>query len=406
MNPAQRFHSLLRLLQAGHPSRRALLLGDRYESAAARAFGAQVVVLARSRCRIKWFRLNTVPVAERLAALRMQALAWRPFDNCAFALALRGDSGMALAWDDERARQNLLDAGCEPLRCRLVPEPMLRQAGSDGARLLRCTEGFEGQVWRGGWLCASRWWPAAPDAQEWRLFLHAGAGTVSDLPQGEFSALQKGIHPAAEQAPWLNKPWAALQGMAGDTGQISGIENRVVGIGALALLVCAGAAGRQAWDVDQGIGQRRQEIAALRESAGVVLASRDQALAKAALARQMATWLAEPLPIEVIVHLHDVLGRSGVQLKEMDLSGSKLRIGLQLSPQASRAAIVRDLQAGNWFKNVAEVRSEGAGGLVVLEMVLDGLRPPPLQSAAVSQMAPSAAPAFAPPSAFSTGSNR
>ncbi len=388
----------MRLLQAGHPSRRALLLGDRYESPAARPFGAQVVVLARSRCRIKWFRLNTVPAAERLAALRMQALAWRPFDDCAFALALRGDSGMALAWDDGRARQSLLDAGCEPLRCRLVPEPMLRQAGSDGARLLRCTEGFEGQVWHGGWLCASRWWPAAPGTQEWRLFLHAGAGTVTDLPQASY--------PAAEQAPWLNKPWATLQGMAGDAGQISGIENRVVCIGALALLVCAGAAGRQAWDVDQAIGQRRQEITALRESAGVVLANRDLALAKAAQARQLANWLAEPLPIEVIVHLHDVLGRSGVQLKEMDLSGSKLRIGLQLSPKASRAAIVRDLQAGNWFKNVAEVRSDGTSGLVVLEMILDGLRPPPLQSAAASQLPPLAAPAFAPPSAFSTGSNR
>jgi len=269
---------------------------------------------------------------------------------------------------------------------------------ANGVRLLRCLEGFEGQAWHDGWLQSSRWWPQLPSEQEWRLFMHAGAGSGAEAAQDEPC-------PEVQEAAWLDRPWLALQGMEGDAGAALGLERRLVTLGALALVVCTAAVARQAWDVSQAVGRRQAEIAVLRESAAALLASRDQAMASAAQARQLAAWLTEPLPIEVIVHLHDVLGKSNVQLKEMDLTGSKLRLGLQLAPQATRSAIVRDLQSGNWFKNVAEVRAENSSGLMVLEMVLDGLRPAPRSGKPASQAA-AAASDLLPDSAFSAGGRK
>ena len=126
----------------------------------------------------------------------------------------------------------------------------------------------------------------------------------------------------------------------------------------------------------QSIERSEAAIVSLRQSAAAVLASRDLALAKAAQAQQISAWLTEILPIEVLVHLQEVIGKSGTQIKEMDLIGSKLRLGLQLSAQATRAGVVKDLQAGGWFKGIAEVRGDASRNLVVMEMVIDGLRPP------------------------------
>lgn len=300
----------------------------------------------------------------------MQAEAWQPFEDTACLLSLRGESGLVLAWDRMRVQQDMAAFVAEPRRCRLVPEPMLRQVGADGARLVRCLEGVEAQIWRDGWLQASRWWPDAPGEQEWRLFLHASA-----TPE-----LAKIERPAVEEAAWLDRPWSALRGMEGDAGPTVGLERRMVVVGALVLVMGAAAVGRQTWDVSQAIAQRDREISALRESAAEVLAKRDRALERAAEAQRLAIWLSEPLPIEVILHLHDTLSKSGVQLKEMELNGNKLRIGLQLSLQATRSAIVRDLQSGNWFKNVSEVGASSGNGLMVLDMSLDGLRPAPRPS--------------------------
>ncbi|MCV2441016.1 hypothetical protein LNV28_22295 [Paucibacter sp. DJ2R-2] len=263
---------------------------------------------------------------------------------------------------------------------------MLRSPGQDGIRLLRCLEGVEAQVWHKGWLVASRWWVELPTDQEWRLFLHAGGGGL--LTEADTHSPQLG------DVEWVDRPWSTLRSPDRESHQNLGLERRVVSIAALALTVGIAAVGRQLWDLNQSIVQREESLASLRDSAAEVLSSRDRALKSASQAQQLATWLGEPLPIEVIGHLHDTLSKSGVQIKEMDLTGSKLRIGLQLSSQATRAAVVRDLQAGGWFKGVSETTGNSGGtGLMVLDMTIDGLRPPPQGPKAMTVAADSPSPA-------------
>ncbi len=343
-------------------------------------------MVARSLCRLKWFRLGAVPEAERRSALAIQATAWRPFEESAYRVAVQGDSGLVFAWDAAAAERALQEAGLTPQRCRITPETVWWERPQDGASVLACLEGFEGQVWQDGQLHASRWWPQAPSEPEWQQFLHVGsapAGSRSEpVPQPQTRA-------------WLARPWAELRGGEGGPSSSGVIEARVVAAGGLLLVAALAGFGQRLMEVEGALSARAQSIAELKQSTAQVIAARDQALSQAATARLFASWLTEPLPIEVVAHLHDVLGKSGAQIKELELTGSRLRLGMAVPAPASRSNIVRDLQSGSWLKDVSEVKTDSARGLVVMDMRLDGPRAPPLRSPVTAAAPPLPAPADA-----------
>ena len=304
-----------------------------------------------------------MPAAERFAALGMQARAWAPFEASSYRLNIHGEEGLVVAWDSASVAADLADAGLDALRCHLVPESLLRGPGADGVRLVRCAEGVEGQVWREGWLCASRWWSEQPDAEEWQLFLHASACEPDEIP-------------ALVEVSMAARPWADLRGLDASDAISADKASRLLMLGGLALALAIGFVARQGWDVWQQTRQREALIAGLRGSSAAALESRDQAMRMLAQDQQWVNWLSAPQPIEVIAALHEALGKSGAVVKDLELSGDRLRLALQLSPQAQRSGVVRDLQAGGWFKSVAEVRLESARGLMVVDMRIDGLRAP------------------------------
>lgn len=364
------------------------------------------VILARSRCRLRWFRLAGIPAAERMAALRLQVEAWRPFEHTSARLVLAGEDGLAIAWDATAAQQQLADAGLAPERCHFIPETLMQAAGPDGLRLLRASEGFEAQCWRDGLLRASRWWAEPLTTQDWQEFMHlSGAGRAADdaLPQPQEAALAASA-------------WARHYPLHATSDGADGTEQRLVFVGALALALTTGLLAHQLWDARQQGRALARQIADVKAATAPVLGARDATMAAVNEVEKLAAWFALPLPVDVIGYLHDALGRSGVQVKDLDLEGDKLRLGLQLAPSATRAGIVRDLQAGGWFVDVAEVRADNARGLLTMDMRIVGLRPPvsgtavpvteaavppaPLAVAAMPAPAPTAkAPAAAPPQA-------
>jgi len=62
-----------------------------------------------------------------------------------------------------------------------VPEGFLREPSDDGARLIQCTDGYEGQIWHHGHLVSSRWWAEAPDTADWIQFIE-GTDAATGLP--------------------------------------------------------------------------------------------------------------------------------------------------------------------------------------------------------------------------------
>lgn len=349
------------------------------------------IVVARSRCRLRWFRLAGIPANERLAALRLQVQAWRPFESTAARLALFGEDGFAIAWDGAAAQQQLVANGLTPQRCQFMPETLMQPVGPDGLRLLRCAEGFEAQCWRDGFLRASRWWAYALTAQDWQEFVHAsgsGRDAGGALPEPQSAA--------------LTGPWAKHYPLHATADGAEGLEQRVVFVAALALTLATGMVAHQLWGAHQQGQSLARQIVDVKAATEPVLTARDAAMAAVDEVDKLAAWFALPLPVDVIGYLNDTLGRSGVQVKNLDLEGDKLRLGLQLTPNATRAGIVKDLQSGGWFVDVSEVRADNARGLLTMEMRIVGLRPPAAGTGDATAAAPAGVAAPAPAPAMAT----
>ncbi|MDR7334713.1 hypothetical protein [Roseateles asaccharophilus] len=342
---------------------------------------------------MRWFRLGGIPAAERLDALRLQVEAWRPFDALAGRLVVAGDEGLAIVWDAVAVERQLQAADLSVERCQVLPETLLQVARDDGLHLLRVADGYEAQHWQDGQLRASRWWAKPLSFQDWQEFVHASGATRDAAGEGHSVPTPHALEIAATT-------WAKHYSLHASGDASAGLERRAALGGAVVLSVVVGALGHQLWDVYRQGNALAEQIAEVKTTAAAVLSARDATTTALGEVEKLAAWYAVPQPIDVIGHLHDALARSGVQIKDLDLEGNKLRLGLQLTAYATRAGIVKDLQAGGWFTDVAEVRADNARGLLVMEMRIAGARPP--SAAANAEAAPAAVAATGPNPAAAT----
>ena len=104
--------------------------------------------VARALCRFRWVPYDAVPAAERRAYVRLQLLAWSPFDDSGYAVVNGRDGVMAFAWDQRAFEQRAQAAGLPAQPARTLPETLLLPAHDEGVVLQACVPGVEGQVWR------------------------------------------------------------------------------------------------------------------------------------------------------------------------------------------------------------------------------------------------------------------
>jgi hypothetical protein len=316
--------------------------------------------------RVRCFDLDGIDAANRRSALRAQLLAWSPFDDCEYRAVIQRDCAVAVAWDRGVVRALLAQASA-PDDAVIEPELWLREPMSgDGLRVIDALEGVDVQWWRGGALAASRWWPRRPrepEATEWLRTLGVGSDGVTSLPIDS--------NPA-----WLSKRSVEpidLDGLASSTTRI---ERITVGVVALVLVGFSAAQVHQLHDSRQRTIAMQSELDRLQQEAAPAIAARDVALGLAREATAVATQLSAVSSLEVLQHLAEVTSGGGVLLKELDLTGTKLRLSLEVPTQVARGNVVRDLQAGGWFTGVTEVNDSGNRGWTVFDVELSGLRPP------------------------------
>lgn len=312
------------------------------------------------------FDLRRLASADRRSALRAQALAWAPFTQADHRVWLQGDHAVAVAWDAQVVDALLAAAGARP-GAQVVPELWAREpATGDALRVIDVLEGIEAQWWHGGAMRASRWWPQRPDdgeAQDWLRSLGPEAGERTTLP-------------ATQALPWRRHPVPGLLTLDDLQSTTTRLERLVVGAGALVLAGFSGAQAHLLYGAYDDLTGAQRELAQARVEAGPLIAARDRALATASEARRLAERVHGVAPLDVLDHLAEVLPGTGATLRELDVSGSRVRIALELAPQVARSAIVRDLQAGGWLTHVTESADSRNRDWAVFDAQLAGLQPP------------------------------
>lgn len=323
---------------------------------------AKFGLLSRARYRLKVFELGAVPARERRAVLRNLLLAWSPFDRSDFRVVISGDRALGFAWDAQLISDSFSEANVKELPC--VPEGLLRPAmAEDGARWVSCLEGVELQVWSRGLISASRWWAQRPRQEELMNFMRSVGGATSAVP-------------SESELSWAGRPWAeaiSMEALASNRSRAEQLATGVALMGLMALSAAQFKSSLAAYDEHRSL---VAELALAEKSAAPVLKARELAMSQANEVASLSKQMTSPQPLELMQHLSSLLPAKGVVLKELELNGLKLRLGLELAPTIARSSIVKDLQAGGWLTGVSEARDAIGRSWVTFDMTLSGALPP------------------------------
>lgn len=216
-------------------------------------------VVPRARCQYRRLDFSALPAKQRAGAARIAARR-HAAGPARFHVAWKGPAAHIWTWTEREAAAAGLLAEDVPW----LPESLLRAPpANDGLRLLRQSEGFEGQAWRDGELQVSQWWPELPQAETWRRFVRA-----CGLGPEDAAAIEP------ESLPW-SESWAdRKRGMPASPAMLERWAWRVV----LASIVVAFGwqfAAELRWRGAQSTLESRMDT--LRAKATPLLAAREQA---------------------------------------------------------------------------------------------------------------------------------
>ncbi len=333
-------------------------------------------VLARSLCRAHRVSLAGIAPRDRMGRLRVEAAAWRPFDDCEHVALLQGDTAWLYAWD-RAAFERRWGGGTPPRVTRMLPETLLfAPPAADGPRLLRCVEGVAAEHWQGGALQATRWWPQAPDAAEWALFLRSAG-----LPAGSAA-------PPAPEAPGAAgaAAWSRVRRLADAADGEAFSRPWVLPLLAVALVVPAVWLARDVWAVERELQALAAEQEALQGLAAGPARARQQTLAALADIDTVQRWLAAPDPTALLAEVARRLPADGSVLRRFEVADGRVQLALTPAAATPRVAYVTALESGGLLSGVREEAGEGreAGWLLL--------------RAAAAASAPASAPGSAPAS--------
>ena len=321
------------------------------------------IVLSRPLYRLRHFDLSSVRPAERAEALRLQVAAWAPFDEPECLAGVRGSEAIVFAWDREAISRSLVAQGWAAGGRPLCPETLLRVPASSGLRLQECLDGWEGQVWKSGFLLHSQWWPAPPSDYEWRAFLRARVAQEW-RDQAE----------PATHVLWSSRPWLRCTSLDQLDLGVKGAERMMGWALACGLALAAGVQfhGLARAYAARSSAQDQQE--ALKERTATSIELRTKALDLAGRANVVAHALKGVEPLEVMAQLATALPDKGATLQQLTIDSSSARVVLQLAADLPRSAIVRQIQAGGYFLDVRESRDVLPAGAVAFEFRLPASR--------------------------------
>lgn len=327
------------------PRRRFLHHSDRVVRAATR-WGRVEWVLSRALYRVIRINLAQVAVADRASALALKVRQISPFAETGFTAAWHGGNVVVAMWDRAAVAAAQQGVGVDAPDA-VLPETFLRPPAS-GTRFSQALDGFEAQVWRNGALVASHYFPAAPDASAWQLFLREHGEPLSGLPQDV-------------KVPLAADAWARLS-PAGTGSFTLPKESLIYSLVGAALCVPT-VWYSVAWaKLQLAVKERQAALAQLTAAALPQQQKRGEALAAADDARRIYGLDKFPAPAEVMDWVAPIVVRDGGKLAEWQYNPGRVRFVMQTeSATQTASSLVEAIERQGRFRNARAVPS--AAGL-------------------------------------------
>ena len=280
--------------------------------------------------------------------MRLKLAGWVPYAEVGSAVVWTAAGQCSVwCWDAAQARTASQSGGERAIVfATTLPESLLHSPHPEGLRLVQCLEGYEGQLWRGSLLTASRWWPNHPSDDDWLAFLRGAS----------VGASEQGPAPAAEALPLQPHPWAAVAQLGTASDQLSAWEPWTRW--ALVLLAGTPAVVMAAREVQlhRESASLERRLVELRGEAAPMLRARALAHAANERVRVINDSARYPSPLTLMSAVAESLPSEGVQLREWNMADGTLRFQFATSGvPVGGAELVAALERTGLFHEVRVV---------------------------------------------------
>jgi hypothetical protein len=287
-----------------------------------KSLGQNILVVPRSQCS---FRRADLKEGGRAA---VQAARLRAQKD-----ALPGENKLKIVKDGDGNKIGIWGYKSPEGFSRTLPESLAYEPLEAGERLVICVEGIEGQVWRGGVLRASRWWPQRPNQRQWQTFMRvAHPGDVSPLPPMPAPTSV----PLRTQFPLLDVDRDQL------ISSLSPLRLFVASVAVASFF--AAFIGVQYIRYQFNLTATEARISNVSQEASLVLSQRRRALAQIRAARHVDALGAEGRILQGLDGVANALQGQGVFISFVQLRDGVFEVRVKGDPEISGPALVEKLE--------------------------------------------------------------
>lgn len=288
--------------------------------------GQTISIVPRQKCRFARYRLRSSG-RQAMAAAKLKAKRELLVFDGGVHFQVGGEGEYLSAWSFPWVGAPF---------SRHLPESLACEPIQNGARILACSVGFEGQVWRSGVVIASRWWPVVPSTLEWRIFTDTVDFSKEKGANFEFP-------PEAMRLPYRED----LPGLRIDILRVNQIFSPIrvaIGLGFIFL----SSSGWLIGETSKVNVQKHEITTLLSEKSSenqLVVAKRRQALA---IAREV-TGIARPLRSDGFLHSLNAVQQglssySPYELQAFSLDGDRMEVRVKVRGVGNIPALVKRLE--------------------------------------------------------------
>jgi hypothetical protein len=353
-------------------------------------FGRVEWIIERASCNFGRFELEGVQTHLRHQALNLQLQQWHPHQNTGQCVVWQGGSALVWSWDADCLLDEIQAERLRPEQINFIPETLFYPPHTEGARLLVCQRGFEGQIWQTGRLAASRWWREPPGDQEWLNFQR-------DL--GVQPELQQPNAPKPLELTQIDRPWAKSVPLESEGHPESRFEGWLVAVSALLLASYTSWHGIRLYKAEEAMLQRTDELQLARAAARPLQSARQQAMDAQARIHSLQAVNPYPDQLALLARVAGQLSRDGSYLKEWEYSFGSLIFTITVQSKSASSQLVTKFQESGWFRDVRTRPAHSPDDLILAMSVLptaeikeDAFKDPPPLSVPLVRESPVIAP--------------